>query len=675
MSTYPFEEIDHLAINTIRMLAVDAVEQANSGHPGLPLGAAPAGYALWQHFYSHNPKNPHWINRDRFVLSAGHGSMLHYALLHLTGYDLSLDDLKQFRQWGSKTPGHPEYKHTAGVETTTGPLGQGFATGVGMAMGERFLAQTFNTDEHTIIDHYTYAIVSDGDLMEGVSSEAASIAGNIKLGKLVYLYDSNRISIEGSTDLAFTEDVAERFAAYHWHVQTVEDGNNAAAIADAIAAAKADDRPSLIIVRSHIGFGSPKQDTSAVHGSPLGDEARKATRSFYSWPDEDFYIPDGVYEHMQRAITKGADAEAAWQTQFDLYQSAHPDKAAALIRAVNGDLPTEWDTDLPSFTPKQHEKGIATRSASGLVMQQLAKHIPTFMGGSADLNSSNKTELEGFGEWTGTQQSEIGRNQHYGVREHGMAAITNGLALYGGIIPFAATFFIFSDYARGAMRLSALMGLRSIFILTHDSIGQGEDGATHQPIEQLASFRAVPNMRVWRPADANEVAEAWRQSIQRTDGPSLLILSRQNLPVIDRTVYASATNLSRGAYILNPEITTPDAIIIATGSEVSLALNAATQLAHTGKAVRVVSMPSYELFAAQPPTYQHEVLPPSITARVVVEAGSRFGWERFAGTEGSFVTIDTFGASAPGEVMMEKFGFTIDAVVDAVEKQLRKQIH
>jgi len=666
MSSYPTHEIDHTCINTIRMLAVDAVEKANSGHPGLPLGAAPAAYALWRHFYTHNPKNPEWLNRDRFVLSAGHGSMLQYALLHLTGYDICLEDLTQFRQWQSNTPGHPEYGHTPGIETTTGPLGQGFATGVGMAVAERFLAQTFNTTEHPVIDYHTYGIVSDGDLMEGVASEAASIAGNLQLGKLIYLYDSNRISIEGSTDLAFTEDVAGRFAAYHWQVIPVEDGNDASAIAEAIAAAQADPRPSLIIVRSHIGFGSPKQDTAAVHGSPLGPEARAATREFYNWPEEDFHVPDGVYEHMQQAVTKGAAAEAAWQERFAAYQAAEPERAAVLMQAAAGELPDGWEADLPQFTPAEYESGIATRSASGAVMQQLAKNIPTFMGGSADLASSNKTELKELGSWTGIQQSEIGRNQHYGVREHAMAAISNGLALSPAVVPFAATFFIFSDYARGAMRLSALMGLRVIYVLTHDSIGQGEDGATHQPVEHLASFRAMPNMRVWRPADATEVTAVWRQALLRTTGPSLLVLSRQNLPVIDRDRYASTAGVANGAYVLNPEVAEPEAIIIATGSEVSLALATAAELNADGGRVRVVSMPSYELFAEQASDYQDEVLPPAVTARVVVEAGSRLGWERFGGPHGVYLTIDQFGASAPGAVVLEKYGFSVAAVKDAV---------
>ncbi len=660
------QEIDYISINTIRMLAIDAVEKANSGHPGLPLGAAPAAYALWQHFYRHNPRNPQWLNRDRFVLSAGHGSMLHYALLHLSGYDVSLDDLKQFRQWGSKTPGHPEYGHTRGIETTTGPLGQGFATSVGMAMAERFLSQTFNTDAHNLFDYHVYGIASDGDLMEGVSAEAASIAGNLQLGKLVYLYDSNRISIEGSTDLAFTEDVAKRFEAYRWQVLRVEDGNDAAAIASTIAAAQADMRPSLIIVHSHIGFGSPKQDSEAVHGSPLGVDARKITREFYSWPDEDFHIPTSVGQHMAEAITRGAEAESVWQEMWEAYQVDEPEKASLIKTLQAGKLPAGWDAKLPMFNPSEYKKGIATRSASEVVMQEIAKSIPTFMGGSADLASSNKTFLKGLGEWTGLQQDEVGRNQHYGIREHAMAAITNGLALSPLIIPFAATFFIFSDYARGAMRLSALMGTRSIFVLTHDSIGQGEDGATHQPVEHLASFRAMPNMRVWRPADANETTEAWRQSILRTEGPSLLVLSRQNLPVIDRTTYASAEGLIHGAYVLNPNITEPQAIIIATGSEVSLALEAATQLEADGTRVRVVSMPSFELFSEQEQIYQDDVLPPDVTARVVVEAGSRFGWERFVGKEGGFITVDTFGASAPGDVLMRKYGLTVSAVKEKI---------
>jgi len=660
------QEIDHKSINTIRMLAVDAVEKANSGHPGLPLGAAPAAYALWQYFYTHNPKNPTWLNRDRFVLSAGHGSMLHYALLHLSGYNVSLEDLKQFRQWGSKTPGHPEYGHTPGIETTTGPLGQGFATSVGMAMAERFLEQTFNTDRHTLFDYHVYGIASDGDLMEGVAAEAASIAGNLQLGKLIYLYDSNRISIEGSTDLAFTEDVAKRFEAYKWQVLQVEDGNDATAVAEAIAVAKADSRPSLIIVHSHIGFGSPKQDSEAVHGSPLGAEARKATCEFYSWPDEDFHVSSDVRSHMAEAVARGEQFEAVWHEVWNAYQNDEPEKAALIQTLQAGNLPEGWDTALPEFDPADYEKGIATRSASEAVMQALAATLPTFMGGSADLASSNKTFLKGLGEWTGLQQDEVGRNQHYGIREHAMAAITNGITLSGLVIPFAATFFIFSDYARGAMRLSALMGVRSIFVLTHDSIGQGEDGATHQPVEHLASFRAMPNMRVWRPADANETKEAWRQSILRTDGPSLLVLSRQNLPVIDRAQYVAADGLARGAYVLNPDVTDPQAILIATGSEVSLALDTATELASEEIAVRVVSMPSFELFSEQDQSYQDEVLPPHITARVVVEAGSRFGWERFVGQHGGFVTIDTFGASAPGDVLMHEYGFTVSAVKSEV---------
>lgn len=673
MSNYQMNEIDHKSINTIRMLAVDAVEKAQSGHPGLPMGAAPAAYTLWHHFYKHNPQNPNWLNRDRFVLSAGHGSMLQYALLHLSGYSVSKEDLTQFRQWGSITPGHPEHGVTPGIETTTGPLGQGFATGVGMAMAERFMGQTYNTDNHQIIDYYTYGIVSDGDLMEGVASEAASIAGNLKLGKLVYLYDSNSISIEGSTDLAFTEDVGARFMAYGWHVEEVADGNDSAVIAEAIAAAKADERPSLIIVRSHIGFGSPKQDTAAVHGAPLGNEARQVTRKFYSWPDEDFHIPEDVADHMQQAVAKGREAEQVWQEQYDAYQAAEPTRAAELERALQGELPADWDKELPQFTAADYEKGIATRSASGQVMQALAAAIPTFMGGSADLAGSNKTWLENYGEWTGLQQSETGRNQHYGVREHAMAAITNGLALTKAIRPFAATFFIFSDYARGAIRLSALMKLPTVYVCTHDSIGQGEDGATHQPVEQLAGFRAMPNLTVWRPADANETRAVWKQALIRNDGPSMLVLSRQNLPVLDAASTALDEQVAHGGYILNPEVEDPQAIIIATGSEVQLAVAAAQTLKQDSIVVRVVSMPSYETFAAQPAEYQESVLPRPVTTRVVVEAGSRYGWERFAGADGGFVTLDSFGASAPGDVMMRELGFTVDNVVHTVHEQLQKK--
>jgi len=662
------QEIDLKSISTIRMLAVDGVEKANSGHPGLPMGAAPMAYALWKGFYTHNPKNPDWLNRDRFVLSAGHGSMLQYALLHLSGYDVSLEDLKQFRQWGSKTPGHPEYGHTPGVELTTGPLGQGFATGVGMAMAEKFLAQTYNTDEYAVVDYHTYGIVSDGDLMEGVASEAASIAGNLSLGKLIYLYDSNSISIEGSTDLAFCENVGKRFEAYHWQVIHVEDGNDAQAVTQALEEAKNDERPSLIISKTHIGYGSPKADTSGAHGSPLGEEARSETREFYSWPDEDFFVPEDVAEHMLGAVERGNTSEQEWNKMFAAYQTAEPKKAAEFLKLSSGELPDGWDADLPVFS---HEgDAIATRSSSGKVMQVLADTIPTFMGGSADLNSSNKTELKDKGEWTCTNHEELGRNMHYGVREHGMAAITNGLALSKAVVPFAATFFMFSDYARGAIRLSALMGVRAIYVFTHDSIAQGEDGATHQPIEHLASFRALPNMHVLRPADANEVVYAWKHAVSRTDGPTMLILSRQNLPILNREVYAPAQMAEKGAYILNPEVTNPEAILIATGSEVHLAIAAMEQMKEDGIAVRVVSMPSWEVFAEQSTEYRDEVLPPSITKRVAVEAGSRFGWERHVGQYGGFVTVDSFGASAPGGVMMEKFGFTIENIVNVTKEQI-----
>ncbi len=667
--SYAPTPLDEQVITTIRMLAVDAVEKAKSGHPGLPLGAAPMAYALWRHFYTHDPGDPQWLNRDRFILSAGHGSMLQYALLHLSGYEVSLDDLKQFRQYGSITPGHPEVGHTPGVETTTGPLGQGFATGVGMAMAERFLGQVYNTPDHTVIDYRTYGIVSDGDLMEGVASEAASIAGNLKLGKLIYLYDSNRITIEGSTDLAFTEDVGKRFEAYGWHVLNVTDGNNVEEVAHAIANAKEEtERPSLIIVHTHIGYGSPKQDSESVHGSPLGEEARKATRAFYQWPEEEFRVPDEVYAHMRDGQARGAEARSVWRERFAGYEAAHPDKAHELQLLARGELPEGWDKDLPVFTSEVGT--MATRSASENVMQILAQNIPTFMGGSADLGSSNKTILKDKGAWTGLSQEEAGYNQHYGVREHGMAAITNGLALSRAIIPYAATFFIFTDYMRGAMRLSALMGVRAIYVLTHDSIGQGEDGATHQPIEHLASFRAMPNIHVIRPADANETREAWRAAVTRADGPTLLVLTRQDIPILDRARYASAEGVLRGAYTLNPEVNDPAAIIMATGSEVSVALEASERLKEEGIVARVVSMPSWELFEMQSSEYRESVLPERVQARVVVEAGSSFGWERYVGRKGGFVTIDRFGASAPGDVMMREYDITPEVVMDAVRAQI-----
>ena len=654
-------DLDHLCINTIRTLAMDGVQKASSGHPGMPMGTADMAYVLWTQFLKHNPANPAWPDRDRFILSAGHGSMLLYSLLHLTGYDLPLDELKNFRQWGSRTPGHPEYGLTPGVEMTTGPLGQGFATGVGMAIAERFLAAHFNRPGHTIVDHFTYAIASDGDLMEGISHEAASLAGHLRLGKLIYLYDDNRITIEGSTDLAFTEDVAARFRAYGWHVQQV-DGYDLAAIASAIRAAQAETtRPSLIIARTHIGFGSPhKQDTAGVHGSPLGEEELRLTKQNLGWPVEPpFHIPDQALAHFRQAVERGRDWETDWQTRFAAYAAAYPDLAAEWEMAMGGELPSGWDADLPIFKPE--DGPIATRVASGKVLNALAPRLPTLIGGSADLASSNKTYLNGQGDFEADTPG--GRNLHFGVREHAMGAILNGLALHGGVIPYGGTFLVFSDYMRPAIRLAAMMELPVIYVFTHDSIGIGEDGPTHQPIEQLAALRAIPGLTVIRPADANETIEAWRVALTHRDGPVALALTRQKLPTLDRAQLAPADGLARGAYILaEAENGRPEVIIIATGSEVHVALAARELLAQRDVAARVVNMPSWELFERQPRDYRHAVLPPAITARLAVEAGVAQGWHRYVGPAGDVVSIERFGASAPYKVLWEKFGFTAENV-------------
>ncbi|MCD6554009.1 MAG: transketolase [Anaerolineae bacterium] len=654
-------DLDHLCINTIRTLAMDGVQKANSGHPGMPMGTADMAYVLWTQFLKHNPANPAWSDRDRFILSAGHGSMLLYSLLHLTGYDLPLDELKNFRQWGSRTPGHPEYGLTPGVEMTTGPLGQGFATGVGMAIAERFLAAHFNRPGHTIVDHFTYAIVSDGDLMEGISHEAASLAGHLRLGKLIYLYDDNGITIEGSTDLAFSEDVAARFRAYGWHVQQV-DGYDLAAIAGAIRAAQAETmRPSLIIARTHIGFGSPhKQDTAGVHGSPLGEEELRLTKQNLGWPVEPpFYIPDQALAHFRQAVERGRDRETDWQTRFAAYAAAYPELAAEWEMAMSGELPPGWDADLPVFKPE--DGPVATRVASGKVLNALAPRLPTLIGGSADLASSNKTYLNGQGDFEADTPG--GRNLHFGVREHAMGAILNGLTLHGGVITYGGTFLVFSDYMRPAIRLAAMMELPVIYVFTHDSIGIGEDGPTHQPIEQLAALRAIPGLTVIRPADANETVEAWRVALTHRDGPVALALTRQKLPTLDRARLAPADGLARGAYILaEAENGQPEVIIIATGSEVHVALAAQELLAQRGIAARVVNMPSWELFERQPRDYRESVLPPAITARLAVEAGVAQGWHRYVGPAGDVVSIERFGASAPYKVLWEKFGFTAENV-------------
>jgi transketolase len=650
------QELDQLSVNTIRTLAMDAVQKANSGHPGMPMGAADVAYVLWTQFLTHNPSNPSWPDRDRFVLSGGHGSMLLYSLLHLTGYDLPLEELKNFRQWGSLTPGHPEYGLTPGVETTTGPLGQGFANGVGLAIAERFLAELFNRPGYQIVDHYVYAIVTDGDLMEGVSHEAASLAGHLGLGKLIYLYDDNHISIDGPTELAFTEDRCGRFEAYGWQVQQV-DGHDREAIARAIRAAQAElNRPSLIACRTHIAYGSPnKHDTAEAHGSPLGEEEVRLTKENLGWPpDAKFYVPDQVLANFRQAVPRGERIEAEWRGLLDRYAVEYPDMAGLWKQVWSGQLPAGWEKALPSF--KAGDAAIATRSASGKVLNALAPLLPTLIGGSADLTPSNNTELKGH-PWLQTRQF-AGRNIHFGVREHAMGAILNGMALHGGVIPYGGTFLVFSDYMRPTIRLAAIMELPVTYVFTHDSVGLGEDGPTHQPIEHIAALRAIPNLVVIRPADATETVEAWRVALERHDGPVALLLSRQNLPILDRSVLGPAEGLRRGAYILAGSDATPDVILIATGSEVSVALDARKRLADQGIKARVVSMPSWELFEQQPPDYRAAVLPPQVTARVAVEAAVPMGWDRYVGSQGDVVGINRFGASAPYKVIFEQLGFT-----------------
>jgi transketolase len=662
---------DDLCINTIRMLAVDAVQKANSGHPGMPMGAAPMAYILWRRFLNHNPQNPHWPDRDRFVLSAGHGSMLLYSLLYLSGYDLSLEDLKAFRQWGSKTPGHPEYGHTPGVETTTGPLGQGFANGVGLAIAERFLAARFNRPGFPIVDHYTYAIVSDGDLMEGLSHEAASLAGHLKLGNLIYLYDDNHISIEGSTDLAFTEDRLARFRAYGWQVQQLEGGNDLKAIEEAIRAAQAEkDRPSLIGVRTCIGCGSPnKQNTAGAHGEPLGPEEVRLTKENLRWPlDPAFHVPAEALAIFRQVGEAGEKKEQKWQNLLASYEEVYPDLAREWNQIMTGELPQGWDQEIPTFPADP--KGTATRVASGTVLNALASKVPNLIGGSADLAPSNKTMLKGTKNFAAGSYDQ--RNFHFGVREHGMGAILNGMALHGGVIPYGGTFLIFSDYMRPPIRLAAMMGLRVIYVFTHDSIGLGEDGPTHQPVEQLTSLRLIPNLTVIRPADANETAEAWRMALKTKGGPVALILTRQNLPTLDRSLMAPANNLGYGAYVLNSlEGETQEVILMASGSEVSIALEAMEKLKEKGHSSRVVSMPSWELFEQQPQAYRERILPPEIKARVAIEAGRTLGWHRYVGDRGAVIGLDHFGASAPYQILYEKFGLTADQVVEKALELLK----
>ncbi len=655
-------DLEQRAINTIRTLAIDAIQKANSGHPGLPLGAAPMAYVLWTRFLKHNPRDPKWPDRDRFVLSAGHGSMLLYALLYLTGYDVTLDDIKQFRQWGSITPGHPEAKLTPGVETTTGPLGQGFATGVGMAIAERYLAAHFNTPEHTVVDHYTYAIVSDGDLMEGVAAEAASLAGHLKLGKLIYLYDDNQISLDGPTAMAFTEDVGKRFEAYGWQVLRVADGNDLDAIEAAIRTARADtERPSLIMVRTVIGYGSPnKAGTAEVHGAPLGEEEVRLTKQNLGWPVEPpFLVPDDVLTHFRQAVERGQAAQAAWQRAFESWKAAQPALANEWAHMMSNTLPAGWDADLPVFQPGT---AVATRNASGKVLNALAPHLPGLIGGAADLDSSTKTYLNLSGDFQAGQYGN--RNLRFGVREHAMGAIVNGMAAHGGLIPYSATFLVFSDYMRPAIRVAALSEFAPIFVFSHDSIGLGEDGPTHQPVEQIMSLRLIPRLEVFRPADANETAAAWRCAIENRDHPTVIALTRQNVPVLD-PAWGVAEGVARGAYVLSeaPEGRV-DVLLIATGSEVHLALEAQKLLAAEGIGARVISMPCWERFARQPQEYRDSVLPPHVKARVAIEAGVSTGWQKWVGSEGEIIGVDRFGASAPYKVIYEQFGLTAGQIAE-----------
>ena len=681
------QALDALCINTIRMLSVDAVQKANSGHPGAPMGLAPAAYTLWTRFLKHNPRNPEWWDRDRFVLSAGHGSMLLYSMLFLTGYDLPLEQIKQFRQWGSRTPGHPERELTPGVETTTGPLGQGFGNGVGMAMAEAHLAARYNRPGFEIVNHFTYAIVSDGDLMEGVAAEAASLAGHLKLGKLIYLYDNNRISLAGAADLSFTEDCAKRFEAYGWHTLSVENGNDLEAIHGAIRAAREEQsRPSLILLRTHIGFGSPgKQDTFEAHGSPLGEAEVKRTKENLGWPLEPaFYIPKEAETHFRAAISTGQKAEANWQEHFNAYREKFSDLAREFQQIMSGALPANWQASIPSFPADP--KGLATRAASGKIIAALGTALPTLIGGSADLNPSTFTVLPKLGDFESPQRKFIdnqgsaggdwnyaGRNIHFGVREHAMGATINGMAAHGGLIPFGSTFLIFSDYLRPSIRLAALMELGVIYVFTHDSIGLGEDGPTHQPVEQLAALRAIPRLIVIRPGDANETSVAWQIAIESRSCPVALVLSRQNVPTLERSQYASADGLRRGAYVLaDAPGGRADIILIGTGSELSLVVAARERLAKQNIHARVVSMPSWELFDQQPKEYRATILPKSVPARLAVEAALPLGWHRYVGDNGDVVGIERFGASAPGNVVMEKLGFTVDHVVERATALLGK---
>jgi transketolase len=684
------DDQDQLCINTIRMLSIDAVQKADSGHPGMPMGAATMAYVLWTRHLRHNPRNPAWPDRDRFVLSAGHASMLLYSLLFLSGYDLTMDDIEQFRQWQSRTPGHPERGCTPGVEVTTGPLGQGFANSVGLAIAERWLAATFNRQGDDVVDHCTYVLASDGDLMEGVASEAASLAGTLQLGRLIVLYDANLITLSATTNVTFTEDVGARFEAYGWHVQRI-DGQDVAAVDAALAVARTEeDRPSLIVARTHIGYGSPhKQDTWHAHGEPLGVDEVRLTKCALGWPeDRAFYVPDEALRTFRESVEHGAEQEAAWRRRVDAYGVAHPEMAEPFAHALAGSLPHGWETHLPIFTPADGE--MATRDAGGQTINALAAVVRNLVGGSADLDPSTRTALKGCGDFESPHRAVAGsawptqgaaggvwgyagRNIHFGLREHAMAAVMTGIAVHGGLLPFGATFLSFSDYMRPSIRLAALSRAHVIYIWTHDSIALGEDGPTHQPVEQLAGLRAMPNMIVVRPSDATETVEGWRVALTHTGGPVGLVLTRQKLPVIDRKTFAPASGLSQGAYVLaDADGSAPDVILIATGSEVSMALEAHGQLTKDGIRSRVVSMPSWELFDAQPQSYRDTVLPPSVRARVSIEAASPFGWERYVGLNGAIIGVTHFGASAPGPTVMREFGFTPEHIVETAKVVLKR---
>ncbi|MBS1683436.1 MAG: transketolase [Bacteroidetes bacterium] len=677
--------LDNKSINTIRCLAIDAVQKANSGHPGTPMALAPAAYALWMHHMRFNPTDPHWANRDRFILSNGHASMLQYAMLHLTGYAVTLEDIKNFRQWGSITPGHPEYRLTPGIETTTGPLGQGIMTAVGMAMAEAHLAAIFNRDGYNIIDHYTYVFCSDGDLMEGASHEAGSLAGHLRLGKLICLYDDNHISIEGDTALTYSDDVAKRFVAYHWHVIDLGDkGNDIAAISAAYdEAKKTTDRPTMIILRTHIGYGSPhKQDKASAHGSPLGEEEVRLTKQFYGWPeDAKFLVPDDVAAHMRQAVDKGKADQAQWEKMLADYQEKYPAEAKLYRQYMDQTLPDDWSAAMPTYQPGDGPK--ATRSVTADVIKAIAGKLPWVIGGSGDLEPSTDTMIKTSGYFAAGQYEN--RNIAWGVREHVMCAASSGLALHGGVRSYASTFFIFTDYARPAIRLACIMELPVVYVMTHDSIGLGEDGTTHQPIEHLASFRAMPHMCLIRPADANEAMYAWQAAIERKAGPTMLVLSRQKLPIFDRSKTGAASGLLLGAYVISPEQTMmlyragekeepspPDVILIATGSEVQIAMEAQQQLLKSEINARVVSMPSWEIFRQQPEEYRHSVLPPSVTARIAIEAGSPQGWEEWVGERGRVVGISKFGASAPAEELFRHYGLTPEHIVSIAKKMMVK---